>query len=130
MTHVCPVCGYDRLRRPPADFLICASCGTEFGLDDDDRSVEELRHDWLAAGAPWWSTTTPPPAGWDPIVQVMRVSQPFRSPSGGSSAAVHLLGRGQAFDLVASDATRVGQGSWYRAPVSAGASEPATDVAA
>jgi hypothetical protein len=129
MTYVCPVCGYDRLRRPPADFLICACCGTEFGLDDDYQSVEELRHTWLAAGAPWWSAT-PPPAGWNPIVQVMRVSQPYRSPSGASSHEVHVVGHAEALELVATSTARVGRGPWYRAVVQTGISEPAPDVAA
>ena len=30
----CPVCGYDQLPGPPANFSICSCCGTEFGNDD------------------------------------------------------------------------------------------------
>ena len=29
--NLCPVCGYRGLEAPPANFLICPCCGTEFG---------------------------------------------------------------------------------------------------
>jgi hypothetical protein len=58
------VCGYSKLERPPADFTICPSCGTEFELDDEICSHEELRRVWLRCGAPWFSETEHPPHGW------------------------------------------------------------------
>ena len=64
MTYVCPVCGYSQLEHPPQDFTICPSCGTEFELDDEVRSPEQLRRDWLRAGAPWFDPEVPQPRGW------------------------------------------------------------------
>jgi hypothetical protein len=68
----CPVCGYPRLRRPAKDFLICSSCGTEFGYDDAATSHIELRRRWLGRGAPWFSRATAPPDNWNPILQLVR----------------------------------------------------------
>lgn len=58
--HTCPVCGYAQLVGPPKDYLICPSCGTEFGSDDVAVTHEELRIAWLAAGSPWFSRHTLP----------------------------------------------------------------------
>lgn len=69
---LCPVCGYV-LPAPPADFLICPSCGTEFGNDDLDWSHDQLRDAWLDKGANWWSNSQTPPADWNPIAQVLWV---------------------------------------------------------
>jgi len=69
--HTCPVCGYDALEAPPADFLICSSCGTEFGLDDEVRTHEELRREWLRRGAEWFSEFRPAAIGWDPYEQLV-----------------------------------------------------------
>jgi hypothetical protein len=66
MQYICPVCAYPELTHPPADYMICPCCGTEFGHDDFAASYEELRRAWLAAGAPWFSEETPPPPGWSP----------------------------------------------------------------
>src|ERR1700678_4028583 len=63
----CPVCGFTGLTEAPYDehgcasFEICPSCGTEFGYDDANRSHEDLRKAWLAAGKTWWSQTIKPP---------------------------------------------------------------------
>lgn len=81
---ICPVCGYDRLPGPAEDYLICPSCGTEFGNDDFEYSHDELRSRWLDDGARWWSKTTPAPPAWDPIGQVMRVMISIH-PVGGST---------------------------------------------
>jgi len=70
--HECLVCGYDRLWGPPEDFLICPSCGTEFGYDDASISHEDLRAQWLQHGAPWSSPVIPAPAGWDPRAQLIK----------------------------------------------------------
>lgn len=77
MNYICPVCGYDRLDEPPADYSICSSCGTEFGYDDFALSHEELRKRWIANGAKWWSTYTSPPSGWSPFQQLLRVTNPM-----------------------------------------------------
>lgn len=66
----CPVCGYNKLPRPPQNFLICPSCGTEFGYDDFKTSHVELRHEWMSAGMPWFSQSRPQPPGWNPIQQL------------------------------------------------------------
>src|ERR1700739_159986 len=71
ITFTCVVCGYSGLSEPPYDqkgcasFEICPSCGTEFGYDDANRSHEELRAAWLAAGAPWRSKAIRPRPDWD-----------------------------------------------------------------
>ena len=43
MNHRCPVCMFDRLPYPPADYHICPCCGTEFGNDDAEFSHDQLR---------------------------------------------------------------------------------------
>ena len=70
----CPVCGYPELQYPPADYHICASCGTEFGVDDFDFSHEELRCRWRESGMPWFSRVVAQPPGWDPIAQLASLS--------------------------------------------------------
>jgi hypothetical protein len=59
MTYQCPVCLFDGLTFPPADHKICVCCGTQFGLDDFDYTVEELRARSLASGARWFSQHSP-----------------------------------------------------------------------
>ncbi|MBY6366607.1 hypothetical protein [Rhodococcoides corynebacterioides] len=75
-TYVCPVCRYPGLTEPPRtdagpSYEICPSCGFEFGVTDDDHGVsdDDWRRRWVAAGAPWRSTTSPP-AGWDGVAQL------------------------------------------------------------
>jgi hypothetical protein len=70
--YTCPVCGYDRLRRPPEDYLICPSCGTEFGYSDATASYRELRQRWLYSGARWYSQVTPEPPKWNAYQQLRR----------------------------------------------------------
>ena len=72
MSHDCPVCGYAHLPREARDFLICPSCGTEFGYHDANRSYEDLRLHWLASGSYWHSHAIPQPADWNPFVQLSR----------------------------------------------------------
>lgn len=69
---MCPVCGYDRMLRPPAVGYICPCCGVEFEVDDDELSHDELRRMWIARGRPWFSRATQPPAGWNPVLQLER----------------------------------------------------------
>lgn len=68
--HMCPVCGYPGLPRAPRDYLICSCCGTEFGYHDFAVSPAVLRKRWVERGAPWFSPSRRPPAGWDPMRQM------------------------------------------------------------
>jgi hypothetical protein len=68
--NICPVCGYKKLPRPPENFLICPSCGTEFGYDDFKKSHEELRYEWMSAGMHWFSRSRQRPANWNPLDQL------------------------------------------------------------
>ena len=56
---------------PPADYNICPSCGTEFGLHDVNTSIDNLRLAWLGTGPRWWSVVDPQPANWDPMLQLV-----------------------------------------------------------
>ena len=67
MTYTCPVCFYGGMTEPPQDYNICECCGTEFGYDDEFRSHDELRTEWIALGAKWFYGT--PPANWNPWKQ-------------------------------------------------------------
>jgi hypothetical protein len=69
--NMCPVCGYRGLEEPPADFVICPCCGTEFGYDDFGTSHEDLRTQWIRAGARWFSDYTRPPRDWNPYAQLL-----------------------------------------------------------
>ena len=80
----CPVCGYDRLTEPPyshksglGSYDICSSCGYEYGVTDDDEGIthEQWRQRWIDSGMKWWSPLKPP-ADWDPIAQLARVTPP------------------------------------------------------
>lgn len=72
--YICPVCGFG-MSNPPADFSICPSCGTEFGNDDLDWSYEDIRAQWVAGGLQWWSNSHPEPPRWDPLLQLLEVTQ-------------------------------------------------------
>ena len=72
MNYVCPICNFDELDHPPADWHICPSCGTEFEHDDINTAYEQLRQEWIDAGAPWFSEARLPPEGWDPWRQLLR----------------------------------------------------------
>jgi hypothetical protein len=63
MVIPCPVCNFP-LQEPPVDWNYCPCCGTEFGYHDSGRSYEEIRREWLATGAQWWSPVRHPPADW------------------------------------------------------------------
>lgn len=67
MHYRCRVCGYDQMPYPPRDYNICPCCGVEYGIDDSFESYEELRDEWLAVGAPWFSNIDPylPPVNWN-----------------------------------------------------------------
>src|SRR2546430_2324621 len=81
----CPVCGYDRLWRPAEDFLICPSCGTEFGYHDAQSNHTELRNQWLRRGAIWSSPVIPPPPNWDAYNQLVKAN--LLQPTGTANAS-------------------------------------------
>jgi len=78
MKFTCPVCAYDKLEHPPMDFHICPSCGTEFWNDDEEKSHAELRHEWIANGAPWFFGNAP--VGWNPWMQLISAGYGFEIP--------------------------------------------------
>jgi len=55
--YTCPVCFYNGLEESPValSYEICPSCGTEFAVDDSEKSWKELRQDWKDKGCVWWS---------------------------------------------------------------------------
>jgi hypothetical protein len=75
----CPVCGYDRLNKPPMDYLICPCCGTEFGYSDSGPEPvaqihAELRAYWLNHGSQWHSRAVPQPLFWNPYFQLINAN--------------------------------------------------------
>jgi hypothetical protein len=72
MNYRCRVCGYGSMPDPPERHNICPCCGTEYGVDDDEYSYEELRDDWLLRGGHWFSTLEGylPPPNWSPWDQL------------------------------------------------------------
>lgn len=69
--YTCPVCSFPHLEEPAyieeeATFVICPSCGTEFGYDDVTKSFEQLRAQWVDAGCPWWGGGQEKPRDWNP----------------------------------------------------------------
>lgn len=84
--HTCPVCGYPGLRRPPADHLICPSCGTQFGYDDAgpgsvESMREKLRGRWIRNGAHWYSQSTQAPPYWNAWQQLMMANLMTANPA-------------------------------------------------
>jgi hypothetical protein len=71
MIYTCPVCGFDQLPHPPRDYMICPSCGTEFGYTDFSTSHDDLREQWILKGALWHSKVFPSPSGWNPYAQLI-----------------------------------------------------------
>src|ERR1022692_202917 len=68
----CPVCGFDKLHRPPKNHAICPCCGTEFDYHDCTVGHLELRKRWISNGADWHSSVTPSPPGWNQLEQLWR----------------------------------------------------------
>jgi hypothetical protein len=73
--YTCPVCGYDKLKKPPEEHLICVCCGTQFDLDDEGPLAKPvmhamLRRAWVESGAHWYSRVVPPSAAWNPWRQM------------------------------------------------------------
>lgn len=79
MSYRCLVCAYDQMPHPPSGYNICPCCGVEYGLDDAFDSHEQLRDEWLAAGAPWFSQVVPydRPANWDAWEQLEYAGLPY-----------------------------------------------------
>lgn len=77
MRYRCPVCFYDKLPYPPADYHICPCCGTEFGNDDAEFSHHQLREMWIAGGANWFFGKAP--EHWNPWMQLLTAGQGFAS---------------------------------------------------
>ena len=65
----CPVCGYPEFGQL-ANHKICVCCGTQFGLDDFERTLTQLTNTWIERGAPWFSDQTRPPRNWNPARQL------------------------------------------------------------
>jgi hypothetical protein len=61
---------YPRLPYPPRAYHICPCCSTEFGNDDADHTVEQLREMWIAGGANWFFGRAP--EHWNPWIQLIR----------------------------------------------------------
>lgn len=76
-TSTCPVCGYAQLEEPPrnrtggASMEICACCGFQFGVTDDDHGIsyDEYRQGWIKDGMPWTSKQHAP-KNWSPQTQL------------------------------------------------------------
>lgn len=79
--YPCPVCGFG-LDYPPDDFVICPSCGVEFGYETAGRSFYQLREEWVNSGAHWASRVITEPDNWNPYLQMsnqrLLYSLPFR----------------------------------------------------
>jgi hypothetical protein len=81
--NTCLVCGYNRMEFPPADFTICACCGTEFGYDDRVLTHGELTQRWVENNCPWFDPDEPRPRGWNAYKQLIEAGLgryvPFRT---------------------------------------------------
>jgi hypothetical protein len=54
-------------------------CGTEFGNDDEEHSLEELRLNWINNGTKWFYED--PPVGWNPWAQLVEGGRPDLVPN-------------------------------------------------
>jgi len=72
---------------PPEDNNICSSCGTEFGYDDVRKTYDQIRREWISAGARWFSSYAPRPLGWNPWMQMIEAGLAYALPF---QAEVHL----------------------------------------
>jgi hypothetical protein len=80
--YQCTVCGYPKLKYPPEDHVICPSCGTQFGLDDEGPYSKaflhrDLRDRWRKKGANWYSRVVPMPLGWNGYNQLINAGLLF-----------------------------------------------------
>jgi hypothetical protein len=88
--NLCLVCGFE-MDDPPRDYNICPSCGTEYGVNDVNRSYEQLRQAWLKTGPVWWSKTDAQPENWSPSSQLSNLGAIIQS--------VTILSTGSTFTL-------------------------------
>lgn len=103
MMYMCPVCGYNKLRFPPANYTICPSCGTKFGYSDTTRKHSLLRETWLAQGARWHSGATAPPVGWNAYEQLANL-EPKRGTESTSSTIGHVRWVGRMVHIIRAQA--------------------------
>lgn len=83
--NFCPICGYDiysKYNEKPwngdsPSYIICPSCGVEFGYGDFSKTVNErkcrhdqLRQNWIVEGMFWHGELTEKPKDWDPQKQL------------------------------------------------------------
>jgi hypothetical protein len=90
MVYRCKVCGYDQMPHAPRDYSICPCCGVEYGVDDAFESYEELRDEWLAVGAPWFSNVLSyiPPPNWSAWNQLDLAGYSYNVPRPESNASI------------------------------------------
>lgn len=72
-TNRCLVCGFVA-QVAFEEYDICPSCGTEFGVNDVNATIQDLRAAWLATGPTWWSPVDPRPSAWNPEKQLANVT--------------------------------------------------------
>ncbi len=99
--YICPVCGYNKLRRPPEDFLICPSCGTQFDYTDSNTSHRELRERWKHNGMRWYSRRIPQPSFWSPEIQLENLSHLENAPKQTTALTVQEIDDSKASGFVA-----------------------------
>ncbi|HEY8980885.1 MAG TPA: hypothetical protein VIU15_15020 [Streptomyces sp.] len=78
----CRVCGLEeegiRNRYGSPSYFICACCGNEAGIGDDDLyQVRQLRGYWVAKGAPWDDSKFRPEQ-WDLLEQMKNLPPEWR----------------------------------------------------
>lgn len=103
--YTCPVCGFPGLENPPEDYVICPSCGVEFGYHDHLRSHAQLRHAWVQAGAHWYSGIVERPRGWNPWLQLIEANHAECVPQWADKLVVRA-------DLFAGDVVHGGKGPY------------------
>jgi hypothetical protein len=85
--NTCPVCGY-QMEAPPKNYRICPSCGTEFGVNDVNASIAELREAWMKTGPQWWGDSDLRPADWDPMTQMENAGIVVKRPAASQPSTV------------------------------------------
>lgn len=101
MSYLCPVCGYNKMVRPPEDFYICPCCGTEFENDDFETTYAELRQRWEDRGMQWFSRNTSPPPYWSPEIQLENLSHFENAPKQTTAETVQKIDNFKASGFVA-----------------------------
>lgn len=79
--YICPICGYDKLNKPPYDeigeptFKTCPCCGFEYGYDDyiNKETFESYREKWLANNFDF-ADKNKMPDNWNVIKQLNNLS--------------------------------------------------------